>query len=94
MKRYKTTRWYIEIEEIEVIRETDNFIIFADENRYNRKKEQRAAKRSEFHLYHETWEAAHAYLLERAKNRIDQSQSELNKFIGELKIIESMKKGN
>ncbi len=91
MKRYQTTRWDIKIEEIEVLRETDNFVIVPTEGR---RKERREAKKSEFHLYHETWEAAHTYLLQRAEERVDQARNVLERQIEELRIIENTKKGN
>ncbi len=87
MKRYMTTRWNTEIEEKDVIRETDAFVILPDEGR---RKERREAKRSYYHLYHETWDLAHTYLLQRAKIRIAQSQSELEGRKNNLKVIENM----
>ncbi len=92
MKKYQTSHWNIEIKEVEVVRETDNFIILSWQ--YGIKKERREAKHSEYHLYHDTWEAAHAYLLHRAEERVDQSKNELERWINELRIIENTKKGN
>lgn len=91
MKRYQTTRWSTEIAEIEVLRETDDFMILATEGR---KKERREAKKSGFHLYHETWESAHTYLLQRAKDRLVWAKAGWEERINDLKIIESMRKGN
>ena len=87
MKRYQTTRWSTEIEEIEIIRETDDFVILPCEGR---RKERREAKKSDYHLYHETWDAAHIYLLQRAKDRIAQLQWALEARMNDLKIIENM----
>jgi len=87
MKRYYTTRWNTEIEEKDVVRETDAFVILPDEKR---RKERREAKKSEYHLYHETWDFAHAYLLQRAKDRVAWSQSELEGRKNDLKVIENM----
>ena len=87
MKRYRTTRWSIEIEEIEVLRETDNFVILPQEGR---RKERREAKKSDYHLYHETWTIAHAYLLQRAEGRVDQGRNDLERRINDLRIIENM----
>ncbi len=91
MKRYQTNHWDIKIEEIDVIRETDVFMILPQEGR---RKERREAKESDYHLYHETWVAAHAYLLQRAKDRITSTKSEWERQINELKIIENMKEKN
>lgn len=91
MKRYQTTRWDIKIEEIEVIRETESFMIVPTEGR---RKERREAKHSEYHLYHETWEAAHTYLLQRAEERVGQARNVLEHRINELRIIGNTRKGN
>ena len=87
MKRYHTTRWSIEIEEIEVLRETNSFMILSQEGR---RKERREAKKTDYHLYHETWKAAHTYLLQRAEGRVDQGRNDLERWINDLKIIENM----
>ena len=87
MKRYQTTRWSIRIEEIEVLRETDAFMILPQEGR---RRERREAKETDYHLFHETWEEAHAYLLKRTKDEIARAQDILEGEKRFLKIIENM----
>jgi len=41
-------------------------------------------------LYHETWDLAHAHLLQREKDKIAESKKELERQINDLKIIENM----
>lgn len=88
MKKYQTGHYDIDIKEIEVIRETEAFIILPEQ--YGRRKERRESKKSNYHLYHDTWEAAHAYLLERTKDKIAQVQDLLEKEKKDLRIIENM----
>jgi len=91
MKRYMTIRWSTEIKEKDIVRETDAFVILPEEGG---RKERREAKSSDYHLYHETWDLAHAYLLQRAKDRVVRSQSELEGRQNDLKVIENMQPPN
>jgi hypothetical protein len=59
----------ISIRQVEVRRETEASVFVADKS--PRSLERRIAKSSEFHRYHGTWEAAHAYLLGRAQAQLD-----------------------
>ena len=69
MKKYKINiKWMRpEIEEIDVIRETEKQVVM---NSDWRGRERREAKVSEFYEYHNTWIEAYGRLLELASKRI------------------------
>lgn len=64
MKRYLTCSWDFTITEIEITRETEKSYFFAGFSG----QEQRRGKES--HNFHQTWEAAHAYLVARTERGI------------------------
>ena len=87
MKKYKTgsTNWGVEakIEEVEVDRETESSV-WVNGNRLQ--------KSTEYHTYHDTWDAAHSYLLERAKNKVEYARRQLEEHKSRLGNIKGMKK--
>ena len=89
MKRYEINRWDVEIKEVEVLRETANFLILPSGGR---KGERREAKESYYSLYHATWEAAHECLLQRTKKEVEWAKDNLEIKINNLKIVENMRK--
>lgn len=71
MKLYQAKSWVGEIEELEVIRETPHYYIYLDK----KGKEQRMRK--ERHM-HESWEAAHDYMLERLREAMERLEERLS----------------
>lgn len=91
--KWKTgSQWDNNIKRVECLRETEHFIIprfdWGDKpNTHNRKE----AKSDSYARHHDSWQAAHQYLLNRAGNKIDRLQKELAEAMKELEQIESMK---
>lgn len=85
--KYKTTRYGIDIDPVEIIRETAACVFVHD--KYT-KRERKEHKTSEFHTYHDTWDAAHRHLLEVTGIRISNAKSDLGYLEGQLDRIASM----
>lgn len=88
MKMFKT--WNGKIEEVEVIRETNNFVVLAVTGYQD--KNIREAKHSSFHGYYNTWEDAQKNMLEEARQDVERTKDSLKFYQEVLKEIESMKK--
>jgi hypothetical protein len=89
MKKYKTRRRQTSIEEVEIIRETDFFVYLPAG--YRKSGERRESKNSEYENYFDTWEQAHASLLNRAENKVGSARIELSKAESELQTVQGMK---
>ncbi len=85
MKKYKTTSWSDNIEEVEIIRETDKSVF-----NMGWRGEERSAKSSEYCIYHNTWSAAHGYLVGRTQTKINGFRSRLEKEEEELEKLAEM----
>jgi len=86
MKKYRIgNRWpEAKIEEIEITRETEQSVFLLN----HRGKECREAKKSDWHQYHDTWEAAHAALIGKAEVKIEDARARLQSaqdFLGNVK---------
>lgn len=81
MKKYRT--WLGEIEEIDVIRETDKFVY--------KNSERRDAKRSDRINYFDTWTEARDFLIDREKAAIDRARDEIDQHMEKLAKIMEMK---
>jgi hypothetical protein len=80
------------IERVEVLRETSACVYLPrNATRGNPKGEQREAKLSEFAQYHDTWNAAHAYLIRKAEGDVDMARGRLEVARGKLGNIKGMK---
>ena len=91
MNKYKTGARYPkpEISVVEAIRETDQCVWVKG---YGQKLERRESKRSEWTIYHDTWEAAHAFLLAKAEMEIERSKNAVERALANLATIRSMTK--
>jgi hypothetical protein len=95
--KWKTSRFYdTEIKRVECTRETEK-AVWAQEYpwRIDGRKvpvERRRMKQSEDDAYHDTWEAAHAFLLERATTALDNARSRLAQAQGTLGNVKGMRK--
>lgn len=88
MTKYKTG-YSRAIEAVEVIRETEQSVVVLSS--WGSKKERMERKVNDYHRYHDTWGAAHAFLLERARNKVAYAQDELERAARALAEIEAMK---
>lgn len=81
--KYKTTEhWGHAIATVNVDRETESSVWING---------QRHAKKSSFKKYWDTWQEAHAYLLEKAEARLQIARAELQRAQGECGNIKGMK---
>lgn len=85
MKRYITEGWNSKIEEIEVSRETEKcyFVRHAPHLPEDR--------RMKTHNFHNTWLDAHAYLLNRAADKVERLKKELQRAESELATVQDMR---
>lgn len=69
MKKYKVEKYKNFVKEVDVVRETDKFVVL-DKSVYSR--ERKVAKVSEWERYLDTEEAAIIYLKNRLETRLEQ----------------------
>ena len=87
MKKYvtETGRWRVEakITEVEVERETESSVWVNGS---------RLQKVTGYHIYHDTWDVAHTYLLEKAKQKVEYARRQLEEHKSYLGNVKGMKK--
>jgi 2'-5' RNA ligase len=86
MIKYRTA--WNEIEALEVSRETKAQVVRVIGSHAT---ERREAKRSEYYNWHDTWEDAHAFLIERAEAEVQALRNQLEQAKGRLGNIKGMK---
>lgn len=91
MKKYKTDSG-IQIREIEVIRETEQSVVFMLLWAGNTSRERMERKETGYHRWHDTWEAAHACILHRAATKLESARRNLQRAQDELGNVKGMKK--
>ena len=84
MKMYRVG-FLSNIEEREVIRETEQCVFFFSE--YRPTREVREAKRD---TWFATWDTAHAFILLKANCRVDSAQQSLERHLANLKKVTAM----
>lgn len=77
------------IEAVEVLRATDKQVVLANKHRKN--GEERENKETEWHSWHDTWEAAHARMLSDAQQKVESLRKQLERANGDLGRINGMK---
>lgn len=87
MKKFMTRTYINEIHSVDVVRETAMFVI-----RLVRGRERRDAKTSDCDQYHDSWDAAHAFLLARADRRLNAARRALQLAQSEYGNVKGMKK--
>ena len=90
MKKYKTSRWDNEIEEIEIARETEHSIWIKGE-RWGGSYECRCKKATKWDIYHNTWRAAYACLLDRLTRNVESAKDQLEECEQDLREIQVLK---
>jgi hypothetical protein len=86
MIKYRTS--WNEIEALEVLRETNAQVVRAVGSHAS---ERREAKRSEYYNWFDTWEDAHAFLIERAEAEVQALRGRLEQAKGRLGNIKGMR---
>lgn len=79
MIKYKTSNYGVEIERVEVIRETAQCVFVVASGR-----ERRESKSSEWSKYHDTWQQAKDFLVERETVRVEAARRILELAKGKL----------
>lgn len=85
MKKYKT-KWRNEIEEVEILRETDKCVFLKGRNG----GEDKELKRTSWHNFFNTWEEARSFLLGKAKGKLDRANRDVSGCIHNLNEVEDM----
>src|SRR3954463_3843517 len=95
--KWKTSNWSdAKIERVECTRETPQTVWYMEKAfsivRGDRPPvERQAAKQSEHHNYHDSWEAAHSYLFNRAEGNVAGARRALEHANGTLGNVKGMK---
>lgn len=86
---FRTGGYEKAITTIEVIRITDSNIWFMDDNH----KETRELKRSGWRQWHETWEGAKKFLVDKAIKKVENLQKQFEIAKSELRQIKQLSEG-
>lgn len=85
--KYKTERHGVVIIPLQILRETDQFVyVKAGQG------ERRESKVNQYSHLHDTWEDAHAFLLERTERRLQSARINLQHAQGEHGNVKGMRK--
>lgn len=80
------------IEKVEVVRETEKQVVLLVSRLYSAPIERKEKKESTNVQYHDTWEAAHAYLMDNAQRAVESARRSLECAKGTLGNIKGLKK--
>ena len=90
--KFRTSYSANNIEQVQVIRETAACVYVKSEGwQKGGKSERREAKHGEFAQYHDTWQAAHEYLVQKAEAKVASARLQLERLSGALGNIKGMK---
>lgn len=89
MIKYMVSRWKITIESVEVIKETEKFVVLARNNAFGTGT-RREAKVSDYCRYFDSWGDAHQYHVDRLTGSIAATEAKLKQLKDELSLIEEM----
>lgn len=79
MIKYKTSNYGVEIERVEVVRESAQCVWINVGHR-----ERRESKSSEWATYHDTWQHAKDFLVKRETGRVEAARASLERAIAKL----------
>jgi hypothetical protein len=92
MKKYMTGGFESPIEEVEVVKETKKSVWVKREGwAKGTESIDRCHKRASWHNYFDTWEEAHAFLMDKAQREVDSLRRQLELAKGKLGNIKGMK---
>lgn len=83
---YRIHSWQDQIQPVEVVRQSACFVVWIDKAWNNQEKRERREG-----TFFETWHAAHAALLERARNAVERAKDNLHRKRTALGMVEAMK---
>lgn len=84
MKKYLAKRYYNQIEEVEILRETDSFVYV----KTSTGRERREAKISNHDSYFDTYQEAKDWFLKLANDKVELLECQLNRAREEYSYIE------
>lgn len=76
MKKFRT-RWDDQIESFEVVKETEKQIVFIKTGWNNKTIEERELKESSYHKWHNSFDEAKQYLINKQSNRIKSLEKQI-----------------
>lgn len=93
MKKWKASFGYVlDVKEYEVVKETEKTVTIKSVNSWSEKTvELREFKNARGHSYHDTFEEAHALVLERAREKVAQAKNQFQRARDEYGNIKGMK---
>ena len=90
---YKTRNYRGNIEKVQATRATDKSVWFPDPSIYNKKKERREHKKTNYVQYWDNWEDAHNFLVTRLEVKLEGAKRNLAGIEAQLKYACSLKPG-
>ena len=90
MIKYKTSACRSTIDAVEVVKETDKFVVLASNNAFGHGT-RREAKVSDYCAYFDSWADAHKYHVDRVSKEIASAERKLSQLNNELAQINDMK---
>ena len=89
MIKYKVSKWKSTIESVEVVKETEKFVVLALNNAFGTGT-RREAKVSDYYRYFDSWGDAHQYHIDRLTSSIAATEAKLEQLSDELSVITEM----
>ena len=89
MIKYKASKWKSTIESVEVVKETEKFVVLACNNAFGTGT-RREAKVSDYSRYFDSWNEAHQYHVDRLTSSIAATEEKLKKLKDELSLTTVM----
>lgn len=83
--KWKTGGSRVLIARVECSRETESSVFFFAWN-----GERREAKKSSYHIYHDSWSSARDYLLEREKRNEQSARDKVERALRQIELLNSM----
>ena len=89
MIKYKASTWKSTIESVEVVKETEKFVVLALNNAFGTGT-RREAKVSDYYRYFDSWSEAHQYHVDRLTSSIAATKEKLEQLSNDLSSTTKM----
>ena len=89
MIKYKVRKWKSTIESVEVVKETEKFVVLALNNAFGTGT-RRESKVSDYYRYFDSWGEAHQYHIDRLTSSIAATEAKLKQLKDELSLTTVM----
>lgn len=87
MTKYKTSSWRLDIQEVEILKESEHFVFIDHKDCASSYRE---AKRSDSGGYYDTFEEAKAALIETKERKVESYRNGLQHYEMELEKVRSL----